>query len=39
VKKVTAGMMSNMSALTAKRETRKDIADLPDLGSATGLIR
>gem|GEM_PF-1825100 len=31
VKKVTAGMMSNMSALTAKRETRKDIADLAGL--------
>lgn len=35
VKKVTAGMMSNMSALTGKRETRKDIAALAGLRSAS----
>jgi len=36
VKKVTAGIMSNMSALTGKRETKKDISVLAGLRSALG---
>jgi len=34
VKKVTAGLMTNMSALTGKRETKKDISALAGLRSA-----
>ena len=35
VKKVTAGMMSNMSALTRKREARKDVGALAGLRSVS----